>query len=59
MGIVVAYFVWQFKDPDVMALPERFQLGQWEWLGVAVFALLGWLLYRIAIEGARRVCAGK
>ena len=22
----------------------------------AVFALIGWLLYRVAVEGARRVC---
>jgi hypothetical protein len=56
MGIVVAFFVWKFKNPDVMALPERFQFGQAEWLGVAVFALIGWLLYRVAVEGARRVC---
>jgi putative OPT family oligopeptide transporter len=58
MGIVVAFFVWKFKNPDVMALPERFQFGQAEWLGVAVFALIGWLLYRVAVEGARRVCKG-
>ena len=50
MGIVVAFFVWKFKNPDVMALPERFQLGAWEWLGVAVFALIGWLLYRVAVR---------
>jgi putative OPT family oligopeptide transporter len=56
MGIVVAFFVWKFKNPDVMALPERFQFGQAEWLGVAVFALIGWLLYRVAVEGARRFC---
>jgi hypothetical protein len=56
MGIVVAFFVWKFKNPDVMALPERFQFGQAEWLGAAVFALIGWLLYRVAVEGARRFC---
>jgi hypothetical protein len=56
MGIVVAFFVWKFKNPDVMALPERLQFGQAEWLGVAVFALIGWLLYRVAVEGAKRVC---
>ena len=27
MGIVMAFFVWKFKNPDVMALPERFQFG--------------------------------
>ena len=33
MGIVVAFFVWKFKNPDVMALPERFQFGEcgWAW----------------------------
>jgi hypothetical protein len=41
----------------VMALPENFHFG--EWAGVLVFAALGALLYRTAIEGARRVCAGK
>jgi hypothetical protein len=58
MGIVVAFFVWKFKNPDVMALPERFQFGAWESLGVLVFAVLGALLYRTAVEGARRVCKG-
>ena len=58
MGIVVAFFVWKFKNPDVMALPERFQFGQAEWLGVVVFAVIGLLLYRTAMEGARRVCKG-
>jgi putative OPT family oligopeptide transporter len=58
MGIVVAFFVWKFKNPDVMALPQTWQLGAWEWLGVAVFALIGWLLYRVAVAGARRVCKG-
>ena len=58
MGIAVAFFVWKFKNPDVMALPQALQLGAWEWLGVAVFALIGWLLYRVAVEGARRVCKG-
>jgi hypothetical protein len=56
MGIVVAFFVWKFKDPDVMALPTQFHFG--EWAGVVVFAILGVLLYRTAIEGARRVCKG-
>jgi putative OPT family oligopeptide transporter len=58
MGIVIAFFVWKFKDPNILALPERFQLVEWEWLGVVVFALIGWLLYRVAVAGARRVCKG-
>jgi hypothetical protein len=58
MGIVIAFFVWKFENPNILALPERFQLVDWEWLGVVVFALIGWLLYRVAVEGARRVCKG-
>jgi putative OPT family oligopeptide transporter len=55
MGIVVAFFVWKFKDPDVMALPERFHYG--EWLGLLIFAALAALLYRTALAGARRICS--
>jgi putative OPT family oligopeptide transporter len=55
MGIVVAFFVWKFKDPDVMALPERFHYG--EWLGLVIFAALAALLYRTALAGARRICS--
>jgi putative OPT family oligopeptide transporter len=54
MGIAVAFFVWKFKNPDVMAVPENFRFG--EWAGLLVFAVLGALLYRVAVEGARRVC---
>ena len=57
MGIAVAFFVWKFQNPDVMAVPESFRFG--EWAGVLVFAVLGVLLYRTAVAGARRVCAGK
>jgi putative OPT family oligopeptide transporter len=56
MGIAVAFFVWKFNNPDVMALPENFRFG--EWAGLLVFAVLGALLYRTAVEGARRVCKG-
>src|SRR5262245_8368003 len=56
MGIVIAFFVWKFSNPDILALPERFQLIRWEWLGVVVFALIALLLYRTA--GERRVCKG-
>jgi putative OPT family oligopeptide transporter len=56
MGIAVAFFVWKFKNPDVMAVPENFRFG--EWAGLLVFAVLGWLLYRTAVAGAKRVCKG-
>ena len=56
MGIAVAFFVWKFNNPDVMAVPENFRFG--EWAGLLVFAVLGALLYRTAVEGARRVCKG-
>ncbi|HEX7011737.1 MAG TPA: oligopeptide transporter, OPT family [Steroidobacteraceae bacterium] len=51
MGIVIAFFVWKSKDPDVLALPERFHFG--EWLGLLVLVVLGFLLYRTADRGAR------
>jgi putative OPT family oligopeptide transporter len=54
MGIAVAFFVWKFKNPDVMAVPDSFRFG--EWAGLLVFAVLGVLLYRTAVAGARRVC---
>ncbi len=54
MGIAVAFFVWKFKNPDVMAVAENFRFG--EWAGLLVFAGLGLLLYRTAVEGARRIC---
>lgn len=57
MGIVVAFFVWKWKDPDVLALPERFHYG--EWLGLLVFGVLGVLLYVTAMKGARRVREGE
>lgn len=54
MGIAVAFFVWKFKNPDVMAVPAGLRFG--EWAGLIVFAVLGALLYRTAVAGARRVC---
>jgi putative OPT family oligopeptide transporter len=57
MGILVAFFVWRWKDPNVLALPEQFHFG--EWLGLLIFAVLGYLLYRTAVTGAQRVSSGK
>ena len=55
MGIVVAFFVWKFKNPDVhgAAGSTSTSANGRAW---SVFAILGVLLYRTAIEGARRVC---
>jgi uncharacterized oligopeptide transporter (OPT) family protein len=56
MGIVIAFFVWKWSNPDVLALPAQFHYG--EWLGLIVFVVLGYLLYRTGASGARRVCSG-
>ncbi len=44
MGIAVGVAIYATKDRDVLALPARFQQG--EIVGLAVLAIVGWLLYR-------------
>jgi putative OPT family oligopeptide transporter len=44
MGILIAIPIVVSERGDVLALPEQFQLGQW--IGLAVLAVVGWLLYR-------------
>ena len=44
MGILIAIPIVVSERGDVLALPESFQLGQW--IGLAVLAVVGWLLYR-------------
>jgi putative OPT family oligopeptide transporter len=56
MGIIIAFFVWKWNDPNVLALPEQFHYG--EWLGLIIFIVLGYLLYRTGSEGARRIAGG-
>jgi putative OPT family oligopeptide transporter len=56
MGIVIAFFVWKFGNADVLALPEQFHYG--EWLGLVIFIVLGYLLYRTGSAGARRIAGG-
>jgi putative OPT family oligopeptide transporter len=56
MGIVIAFFVWKSGNPDVLALPTAFHYG--EWLGLVIFVVLGYLLYRTGVTGARRVLGG-
>jgi hypothetical protein len=51
MGIVIAIPIVTFGSADVLALPEKLQPGAWgEWLGLALLAVIGWLLYRAAIS---------
>ncbi len=44
MGIAIAIPIVVSGKADVLALPERFQFGQW--VGLAVVIVVGWLLYR-------------
>ncbi|HET6435555.1 MAG TPA: oligopeptide transporter, OPT family [Xanthomonadaceae bacterium] len=53
MGIGVGVAIYVSKDREVLALPERFQQG--ELVGLAVLAIVGWLLYR---TGARSNALG-
>jgi putative OPT family oligopeptide transporter len=49
MGIVIAVPIVMSGEADVLALPEGLQPGAWgEWLGLALLAVIGWLLYRAA-----------
>lgn len=49
MGIAIAIPIVVSERADVLALPERFQFGQW--VGLVVLAVVGWLLYR---SGAKK-----
>ena len=49
MGIVIAIPIVMSGEADILALPDRLQPGAWgEWLGLALLAVIGWLLYRAA-----------
>lgn len=54
LGILIAVPIWSTKRPDVLALPEWLQVGglPGELLGLAIFAVVGWILYRVALRGA-------
>jgi putative OPT family oligopeptide transporter len=54
MGILIAIPIWSTKRADVLALPEFLQVGglAGELLGLAIFAAVGWILYRVARKGA-------
>lgn len=51
MGILIAIPIVTVGRADVLALPSGFQFG--ELVGLAAFAVIGYVLYRIARAGAR------
>ncbi|MET0659884.1 MAG: oligopeptide transporter, OPT family [Steroidobacteraceae bacterium] len=51
MGILIAFPIVLAGKADVLALPEQWQFG--ELVGLAVLAVIAFLLYRVALSGAR------
>ncbi|SEK82671.1 putative oligopeptide transporter, OPT family [Pseudoxanthomonas sp. GM95] len=49
MGIAIAIPIVVSARADVLALPALFQLNQW--IGLAILAVVGWLLYRTGRKG--------
>ena len=56
MGIFIAIPIVLFESPDILALPASLQFGRL--VGLAIFILIGVILYRIAVNGAREELAG-
>ncbi|WP_129781326.1 OPT family oligopeptide transporter [Peristeroidobacter soli] len=50
LGIVIAIPIVYSGKSDVLALPAFLQFG--ELVGLAIFAVIGWILYRVAVKGA-------
>jgi putative OPT family oligopeptide transporter len=50
LGIVIAIPIVYSGRADVLALPELLHFG--ELVGLAIFAVIGWILYRVAVKGA-------
>jgi putative OPT family oligopeptide transporter len=50
MGIIIAIPIVGSGRSDVLALPESLHFG--ELVGLAIFALVSWILYRVAVKGA-------
>lgn len=50
LGIVIAIPIVYSGRADVLALPSFLQFG--ELVGLAIFAVIGWILYRVAVKGA-------
>jgi putative OPT family oligopeptide transporter len=53
MGIAIAVPIVLSSRADVLALPAALQLNQW--FGLAILALVGWLLYRVGKRGEQAV----
>jgi putative OPT family oligopeptide transporter len=54
MGILIAIPIVVSQSQDVLAFPEALQPGAWgEGLGLAVLAVIAWLLYRSVMQRAR------
>jgi len=51
LGIAIAIPIVVSARADVLALPEMFHLNQW--IGLAVLAVVGWLLYRTGKVGEK------
>jgi putative OPT family oligopeptide transporter len=50
-GIIIAFAIVASQRADVLALPEKLQPTQWgELLGLAILALIAWLLYRASLK---------
>lgn len=50
MGILIAIPIVTSGRSDVLSLPAGLQFG--ELVGLALFAVVGWVLYRVAVKGA-------
>jgi putative OPT family oligopeptide transporter len=50
MGILIAVPIVSSGRADVLALPASLQFG--ELVGLAIFVVIGWILYRVAVRGA-------
>jgi putative OPT family oligopeptide transporter len=50
LGIVIAIPIVYSGKADVLALPDYLQFGKL--VGLAIFAVVGWILYRVAVKGA-------
>ena len=57
MGILIAFPIVLAGRADVLALPERWQFAGMpgKLLGLAILTAIAWVLYRIAVGGARTV----
>jgi putative OPT family oligopeptide transporter len=55
MGIFIAIPIVLTQKGDILALPERFQTGEWgELIGLIFLGFVAWLLYRISLKSATR-----